>query len=146
MHFGESGTLTDSVAAEAEKYLVKTIQPKLKCSTFNQLRYDYQINRKTPLPDLPPTSYSIQMHLLRCSFVVHQGISLIRNPVDQDPTEFGWFKEDGYYKPIKYLLEVPGYLYVRCGCNAKCTGRCTCNRNDTVCTEYCNCKGACTNN
>ena len=93
VHFGESGTLTDSVAAEAEKYLDKMIQPKSKCSTINQLRYDYQINRKTPLPDLPPTSYSIQMHLLRCSFVVHQGTSLIRNPVDQDPTEFGWFKE-----------------------------------------------------
>ena len=98
------------------------------------------MNRKTTLVDLPPTSHSIQIHLRRCHFVVRQGISLIENPIDANPADFGWFMEEGYYKPIKNLMQLPNYFYVRCGCTARCTGRCKCNRSETVCTEYCKCK------
>ena len=149
MEFGESCTLQDSVASDIENYLVITIQPKSECTSSNQLRYMYHMSRKTPLVDLPPTSHSIQMHILCYNFVVHQGISLIKNSgknLDPDPAEFGWYKEDGYYKPIKKLSELPSYFYVRCCCKMKCTERSKCSRNDTVCTEYCKCKGNCTNN
>ena len=149
MQFGESCTLQDSVASDVDNYSVETIQPKSECTSSNQLRYMYLMSRKTPLVDLPPTSHSIQMHILRCNFVVHQGITLIKNSVqnlDPDPAEFGWYKEDGYYKQIKNLSELPSYFYVRCGCETKCTGRCKCSRNDTVCTEYCKCKCNCANN
>ena len=53
--FGENDSLLDDVAVEVNTEIKK----------FDQLRYEGHISKKTTLPDLPPTSHSIQMHLCR---------------------------------------------------------------------------------
>ena len=88
--FGENDSLLDGVAIEAENYLVKTIKVNTEIKKFDQLRYECHMSKKTTLPDLPPTSHSIQMHLLRCHFVVRQSILLLNGSFDEKAIKFGW--------------------------------------------------------
>ena len=89
--------------------------------TFDQSRYECHMSKKTTLPDLPPTSHSTQMHLLRCHFVVRQSILLLNGSFDEKAIKFGWSIESGYLRPVKNLLGLPSYYYIKCGCTKRCT-------------------------
>ena len=62
--FGEQDYLTRDVAKKAEEYLVKVRQTKAgtKETTFDGLRFESYVGKKTSILDLPPTSSSVQGH------------------------------------------------------------------------------------
>ncbi|KAJ8668266.1 hypothetical protein QAD02_009929 [Eretmocerus hayati] len=55
----------------AEEYLVNIVQKSSKCDTFDRLRlWSYYHSNKSLIEDLPPTSKSIRLHILRAFYVV----------------------------------------------------------------------------
>ena len=129
---------------KAEEYLVKVFKRKTKCKTLNELRLEQYTKKSSNLLQLPPTSLSIQGHLKRCEFVTRQNTSLVSN-FDDDPCQYGWANEGGFLLPEKFQNSMPAYFTVRCGCKSKCSGRCKCSKYETICTEFCGCKGQCEN-
>ena len=72
-------------------------------------------------------------------------MNLLDNQFEIDPLEFGWTEIDDYILPDKQLLPLPNFYSTRCGCTKKCTGRCSCAKQDVACTEFCKYKGKCSN-
>ena len=72
-------------------------------------------------------------------------MNFLDNQFEIDHFEFGWTEVDGYIVPDKQLLPLPDFYLARCGCMQKCTGRCSCAKQDVACTEFCKCKGKCSN-
>ena len=101
--------------------------------------------RKTPYVNLPPSNHSLQGHLQCCFFIIRLAINLLDNQYEIDPLEFGWTEVDGNIFPNKYVLPLPDFYLVCCGCMQKCTGRCSCDKQDVACPEFCKCKGKCFN-
>lgn len=56
---GEDQQLLEEVAEKAEQNLVKVLQPDSLSKTFNQLRFEYYMNKTTALQGLPLTSHSL---------------------------------------------------------------------------------------
>ena len=84
-------------------------------------------------------------NLQRCFFIIRRAINLLDSQFETDPLEFGWPEVDGYIVPDKQLLPLPNFYLVRCGCTKKCTGHCSCARQDVACTQFCKCKRKCSN-
>ena len=143
--FGEDTQLTIDEMKNAETYLIKLLQPKSLCTSCDQLRFEMYRTRKIWLIDLPPSSHCLKGNIQRCHYVVRQGICLLQESPEMDPCDFGWTETHGYFLPEKHLFPLPAHFLVRCGCNEECTGRCTCVRNDTNCTEFCKYKKHCDN-
>ena len=134
--FGEHNTLENYEAIKGEEYLVKVLKPKSLSKTFNELRFEQYVEKKTNILQLAPTSQSIQGHLLRCHFVVRQNSKLL-NDFKDSPLDFGWVEDGGSLIPKKYQSMMPSYYTVRCGCKKRCSGRCHCIKLETICTEFC---------
>ena len=143
--FGEENKLSVEAAEPAEQYLIKVEQPKLTCVTFNELRFDIYRSRKTPCVKLLPSNHSLQGHLRRCFFIIRMTMNLLDNQFEIDPLEFGWTEVDGYIVPDKQLLPLPDSYLIHFGCKKKCTGHRSCAKQDVACTEFCKCKGKCSN-
>ena len=141
--FAEEDQLTISDMKNAEKYLIKVLQPQSLCTSFDELRFEMYLARKISYIGLPPSSHSLQGHIQRCYYVIKQGISLLKDIPYMDPSDFGWSDNHGYFLPEKQLLPLPAYILIRCGCKTKCSGRCSCVKNGTTCTEFCKCKANC---
>ena len=56
---------------------------------------------------------------------------------EENPCDFGWYEENGHLLPEKFQLHLPTQYTIRCGCKAKCSGRCKCTKYDMPCTEFC---------
>ena len=106
-------------------------------------------NRGNPVAvqSLPPTPDAANFHSLRiylqCQIWGGAAVSL-------DPSDWGWFEENGKYLPEKMTLPpAPDHLLkiIRCNCKANCdTKRCTCRKSGLDCSVACGeCRGACSN-
>ena len=120
-------------------------QLKSICVTFNELRFDIYRPQKTPYFKLPPSSHSLQQHLQHCFFIIRMAMNLLGNQFEIDPLEFGWTEVDGYIVPNKQLLPLSNFYLVHCGYMKKSKGCCSCTKQDVACTEFCKCKGKCSN-
>ena len=142
--FAEDPQLTYSAARKAEEYLVKVLKPQSESNTFDSLRHESYTAKNVKLFDLPPTSSAILGHLKRCHYVVRYN-KLLLNSYSERPQDHGWTEIDGFLIPDKHLMPMLLHYTVRCGCKSRCTGRCRCSKMDTICTEFCSCKGNCQN-
>ena len=132
-------------AERAEQCLIKVEQPKSTCVTFNELRFDMYRSRKTPYLKLPPSSHSLQGLLQRCFIIIRTAMNTLENQFEIGLLEFYWIEADRYIVPNRQLLPLPDFYLVSCGFTKKCTGRCSCAKQDVACTEFCKCKGKCSN-
>ena len=89
-------------------------------------------SRKTPYVNLPPSSHLLERHLQRCFLIIRMAMNLLDNQFEIDPLEFGWAEVDGYIVPDKQLLPLRDFYLVSCGCMQKCTGRCSCVKQDVA--------------
>ena len=97
------------------------------------------------LHQLPPTSESINGHLLRSHYMVQ----LCTNLIDYrqfllNPRDYGWKQEGSVLFPGKCLKLMPDEYYTTCSCVA-CARNCGCRFKDVQCTEYCRCGDRCNN-
>ena len=79
-----------------------------KCETFDELRYQTFLSQIKTHSELPPTSHSIQGHLLRSHYIINQCLNLIQaeNHI-LNPINFGWTLSNGYMMPEKYECYMP---------------------------------------
>ena len=140
------GEPSDIAFKNAERYLVYVIQPSSSCMTFDELRYEMYRTQNKGLSELPPTSYSLHGHLLRCHYFVNFCLSLEQSDIHQNnlipsPLNFGWKRVNGILLPQKYLRNMPSHYVNRCSCKKGCTKICGCKPEQ--CTEYCKCQDCC---
>ena len=133
---------TDVLSYEnAESFLVKVLNAGSQSNTFNDLRYETYVSKKTPLHQLPPTSYSLRGHLDRSFYVINMCLNIVSEArFSLHPKCFGWKKVDGVLIRDKRELYMPPEYIVVCGCSKHCTGRCKCIKNDVSYTEFCKCR------
>ena len=132
---------TDVLSYEnRESFLVRVLNASSQSNTFNDLRYETYVSKKTPLHQLPPTSYSLRGHLERSDYVTNMCLNILSEArFSLHPKCFGWKKVDGVLIPDKRELYMsPEYIVVR-GCSKHCTGRYKCIKNES-CTEFCKCR------
>ena len=133
-------TLQDSSLAFVEKYLVRVINLKSNCETFDDLKYEIYKTKEKALNELPPTSSTIRGHFLRRHYFVY----LCSNLLDScskilNSANYGWIIENGLLVPTKNFTTIPSYLTTKCCCKKECTKNCGCKRTFEKCTEYCDC-------
>ena len=75
--FGEIDELRIEEAELAEQYLVKVTHHSTTSKSFNRLRFDLYVDKRLSLMDMPPTSFSLAGHLLRCHYVIRQCLLLL---------------------------------------------------------------------
>ena len=81
--------LRNEEAEKAEQYLVKVLHHSTASKTFNQLQLELYADKKTTLVELPPTSFSLSGHLLRCHYIICQSLLLIRSGFSEDIAKLG---------------------------------------------------------
>ena len=76
-HFGLNVHLNDDKGRQAEQHLVKVLDPIYNCISFNELQFEWYVDRKVSLIDLPPTSGSLSGHTMWCHLIAYQLIHLL---------------------------------------------------------------------
>ena len=105
--FGATERLDDSVAKEAEQYLVKMIDSRCKGKDFNQLRtYLFHHSKSASLQNLPPTSQGLKPHIQRAHFNTYTTMHILDKqlgiaPIQLDPLDYGFTLENGSLLPLK---------------------------------------------
>uniref|UniRef100_A0A6P7FZ99 Uncharacterized protein LOC114325789 n=1 Tax=Diabrotica virgifera virgifera TaxID=50390 RepID=A0A6P7FZ99_DIAVI len=134
----------------AEKFLVnitKTVD--CNCTSFDELRVWIYKHKNSVIENLPPTSNSIKLHILRAFYVVHIQTNVLNSAMDElDPTSYGFFMDDNLLMPQKVHILIPLAEKLPAGCNCSvCGPRCNCRRLKILCCTFCACmkKNTCTN-
>ena len=93
----------------AEEYLIQVLKKKSPCKTFNELRlWSYHHSKCALVEDLPPTSSSIKLHILRSFYIVYtQTNCLDMNVTLLDPTQYGFIVEDDLLMPQQVQIVLP---------------------------------------
>ena len=87
---------------------------------FDELRIMVKKDKAIGLDQLPPTSSVIRGHIQRAYFDIRNDITLLEDPPQLDPLDFGWKDVDGVLLPEKNLKPIPDTLRKLCGCAGKC--------------------------
>lgn len=129
----------------AEKYLVQVYKKNSVCTNFDELRYHtYHFGRTAvSLLDLPPSSQSIALHILRAYYATYQQVNILEvNILKLDPTQFGYVLEDNNLLPRKILTLYPPIdeLVPNCNCKVCITKHCICKSNGLPCISFCLCR------
>ena len=132
--------LRESSFASAEKYLVRVISPRSNCETFDQLRYQLYKSKEKVVNELPPTSSAMHGYLLRSHYFVYICSSLLDTGSKVlEPTNYGWFMQNGLLVPAKNFTTMPSHFTTKCHCKKGCARDCGCKRKLEKCTKYCGC-------
>ncbi len=91
------------------------------------------------LLQLPPTSYSIQSHILRAWYNCHMQLNCLENP-HLDARNFGYEEDDCMLVPSINLRIKPDDLPRACTCGKCATKRCLCRKAGISCCIYCGCR------
>ena len=107
-------------------------------------KYSFEVSK------LPPTMSALKYRIFRAHYaalILKKCTSSIQNL--PDPCGFGWELDNGNLVPIMTddLPAPTGLIELSmCSCKTGCSsGRCTCKKNNLLCTEMCKCSHACEN-
>lgn len=135
----------------AEEYLIQVLRPGNPSKTFDELRYWMYHHGKTfSVTELPPTSESIRLHILRAFFIVYnQNNCLEEKTTSLDPLLFGYKMEnDGLILKSVDIFPSTEELVPNCNCG-KCAQKrsCCCRAAGLPCSSFCHCQttSQCTN-
>lgn len=128
----------------AEKYLVRACKNIDNINTFNELRlWSYKFSKNFTLADLPPTTDSIRLHILRSYFVTYMYINCLNNQAPKlNPINYGFRFEGTLLVPqkVEILLPPPQELIPNCTCTTCTRQTCVCRSNNIACISFCFCK------
>lgn len=133
----------EEILNKAERFLVNVVNKNANCLSFDDLRlWNYHF-KSTLVEEMPPTSNSIKLHILRSLYVTHSQITCLdSNAQELDPTEFGFIEKDDLLMPERVdTLKPPEDEFIY-ACNCKvCTRRsCNCLRWKVACSSFCACR------
>ena len=78
--------------APAEKYLIKVVQPKSSCLTFDELWYSVYTSKNKTLTELPPTSAAVYSHLERYHYFLRLCFELLHMQSDSGLSPKQWMR------------------------------------------------------
>ena len=94
--------LRDSSFVYLKNYLVRVINLKSNCKTFDDLRYKMFKTKKKTLNELPPTSSIIHRHLLRSHYFVYLSWNILDSFSSiLQHVKYEWIIENGLLLPTK---------------------------------------------
>ena len=110
--------MSDEEIRQAEQDLIKVSYPGRKCKSFDDLRVECYMHKSILLLNLPPTSRSIEDHILRCFYIIRQQATLLAEQNHElKASDYSWYREpDMTIKPEKRLLFITEVYYVHCCC------------------------------
>ena len=127
----------------AEQYLVKVFKRSTNCKNFDELRiFSYHL-KCALIDDLPPTSNTIKLHILRAYYIVYCHINCLEITVTSiDPKLFGFVEENDLLLPEKVEILIPPVeeFSPNCTCKSCKINVCICFRNQIPCCKFCFCK------
>ena len=143
--------LTSTTLVEDE--LPEDVQPleNFVCKVYCQggpfslpaLRWHLFSNKCREGEMLPPTRGTLLPHILRANFISMRDKSYKVPHMDLPPLECnGWEMQGTQFMPVKSLCKAaPSCILelVKCGCQVKCGGNCSCFKNNLPCTPLCKC-------
>ena len=139
--FRETTVLAEHDINAAEEFLVKCysgVKSVCTAKKFDELRIMVKKGKAIGLDQLPPTSSVIRGHIQRAYFDIRNDITLLEDPPQLDPLDFGWKDVDGVLLPEKNLKPIPDTLRKLCGCAGKCDKHsCICKKLNQICVIYC---------
>lgn len=113
-----------------EEFLVKVLKGNQETKTFDDLRYQsYCHSAKSLIEELPCTSESIRLHILRSIYIVFYHTNFFNIKLDiLNPENYGWVKEDNVLLPQKIYNLFPPLqeLVPSCTCKKCKTKWCIC--------------------
>lgn len=132
----------------AEQFLLKVIKRTDWFKSFDTLRFNSC--NKLLSTELPPTSATIRLDILRAFYVTYQQKNLLNFcPKLLDPLQFGYSSEDERLVPRKINILFPpvNQLHPSCNCKKCSTNACPCRKTKKLCTPLCKCRvsGTCQN-
>ena len=111
----------------AERFLLNVYKPGTKCKTFDELRYQLYYQSKKTILSLPPTSRSVEGHILRAFYGTYLQLHCLEN-TNLDPRSFGYIEADENLYPDRFQLLLPEDFPVPCKCVSCATVRCSCRK------------------
>ena len=109
-------------------------------STMDELRYyRYFYSKTVDFSELPPTSHSLQAHLLRCCYNCYIQLHCLSDS-KLDPLTFGYELDDSTFISTKLHRILPESLPLPCACKKCATRNCNCHRAGVPCCIYCGCR------
>ena len=130
---------------QAEKYLVRVLDRNTNCETFDSLRYKMYTQKMCAISELPCSSRSVELHILRAFFATYN-LKNILSPtalvldlnffgynVEKDKSmQISPRKNNDIYPPIRNLVPC-------CTCLKCATKKCICRSYDLPCISFCRC-------
>ena len=119
-----------------------------KYANVNNKCHQYLFTRMSrSIENCPPTSNVLEQHIKRSQLQASIWVNaLMKEDIVVDPTQWGWEREEKYYKPLWSTLpkvaDVCPQLQ-RCQCRKRCGKLCTCFKNGLSCSYRCLCDGQC---
>ena len=142
--FGEDSFDLDNVCAVLEDFVCTVYAKNSKSRTVKELRWELFRCKNLEAEKLPPTLGALKPHIQRANIisVIGKGYKQSK-PHIPSLIDNGWEKTpEGTISPKK-CLELPApkavLELVKCGCKYKCTGSCSCQKNNLPCTALCKC-------
>ena len=141
---GNGIDLPADVCSQLERFVCILYRSEI-FTKVNELRWFLFSNRAAEGENLPPTSGSLDLHILRAHYITMIWRKACEShPCLPAPTEFGWKldTDSSHFSPVFCLLKpAPESILhlIKCGCKRGCEGRCSCRKNNIPCTEACGC-------
>ena len=122
---------------KAEKFLVRVLDSRSTCSSFDSLRYKWYHLKLTSVRDLPCSSESIKLHILRAFYVTFNQKNILRHP----PIFFGYNVMDDQFILQKNHNIYPSVedLVSNCTCKKCSTKNCGCKSSGLKCILFSHC-------
>ena len=111
LQFGRSQVDIDVCVQKAEEFLVQVLKSGAPYKTMDELRYfRFCTSKQVSFTELPPTSHSIQGHILRAFYAVYMQLNCMNNFHALDPKAFGFEKQYEMLVPSKCIRIMPDDL------------------------------------
>lgn len=128
----------------AEQYLIKVYKKNSNCNTFNELRvWSYHHATCDSTENLPPTSDTMRLHILRSFYIVHsQTKCLLEKTAALNVLAFGFKKDNDLLIPETVTILLPPIDDLVPSCNCKVCSRktCCCVAAEIECCSFCFCQ------
>lgn len=144
LHCVSDDGISETKIADAEMYLIKVLALKHVATTFDELRFSlYRQGKGYIISDLPPTSASIRLHILRAFYAVYRQVQCLNpNKLILDPLQFGYYQQDHYILPKmseNNLFPPIDELIPNCTCKKCARKTCGCVQAGLPCISSCGC-------
>ena len=145
MDIGQHPVDIEDEAVKSVHQAVSVIYCGKLMNNTNDARYDLFSKKGLSSEKLPPTSDALYMHIRRVNYQTYIWKCTTKPIMDLPPPIYaGWASDnEGHLVPLKMTqASAPDALddFTKCRCKTEChTRRCSCNKEDTFCTDACLC-------